>query len=81
MTESSPRSTPSELLRSELAHIGWTIEGVTDDLTWDQATALARSILHEYTRHYFPRVAALIDAGDFNAAAAAFMANLRNSTS
>jgi hypothetical protein len=81
MTESSPQTTPSDLLRSELERIGWTVEGVLDDLTWDQATALARSILHEYTRHYAPKVAALIDAGDFNAAAAAFMANLHSSRS
>ena len=76
MTEDCPHTTPSVLLRSELERIGWTVESVVDDPTWDQATALARSILQEYTRHYAPKVAALVDAGDFNAAAAAFMANL-----
>jgi hypothetical protein len=80
MTESPPKTTPGDLLRLELERIGWTVEGVLDDLTWDQATALARSILHEYTRHCAPEVAALIDAGDFNAAAAAFMASLHSST-
>ena len=78
MTESSSKTSPSDLLRSELERIGLTVEAVPGDLTWDQATALARSILHEYTRHYAPAVAALIDAGDFNAAAAAFMANLHS---
>ena len=81
MAESSPTRTPGDLLRSELERIGWRVERAPDDLGWDQATALARSILHEYTRHYAPQVAALIDAGDFNAAAAAFMANLHTSAS
>ena len=80
MAEVVSKRTPSDLLRSELERIGWTVARADDDLGWDQATALARSILHEYTRHYAPRVAALIDAGDFNAAAAAFMANLHTST-
>ena len=79
MVEPVPKTTPSDLLRSELERIGWSVERAQDDLTWDQATSLARSILHEYTRHYAPQVAALIDAGDFNAAAAAFMANLHTS--
>jgi hypothetical protein len=78
MTATSPNASPSDLLRSELARVGWIVEAA-DELTWEQATALARSILHEYTRHYAPQVAALIDAGDFNAAAAAFTANLRGS--
>ena len=81
MTESSPKPRPTDALRSELERIGWTVEGAPDDVTWDQATTLARSILHEYTRHYSPAVAALIDAGDFNATAAAFMANVHSSTS
>jgi hypothetical protein len=76
MADPSPKTTPSELLRSELERIGWSLERSRDDLEWEQATALARSILHEYTRHYAPKVAVLIEAGDFNAAAAAFMANL-----
>jgi hypothetical protein len=76
MTSSTARSTPSEVLRSELERIGWTVESGDDEIGWGQATALARAVLQEYTRHYAPKVAALIDAGDFNAAAAAFMANL-----
>lgn len=79
MTEAFLEPTPSELLRLELERIGWTSKEVPDELTWCQAAALARSILHEYTRHYAPRVAALIETGDFNAAAAAFMANLHGS--
>ena len=75
MDQSTDETSPHDLLRSELERLGWAVE-VGQDVTWGQATALARSILHEYTRHDAPRVAALIDAGDFNAAAAAFMANL-----
>ena len=70
--------TPSEVPRAELARIGVTARGLPADLTWGQATTLAQSILREYTRNYAPQVAALIDAGDFNAAAAAFMANLHS---
>jgi hypothetical protein len=80
MAELPSKAAPSDLLRSELEGIGWAVVRERDDLTWEQATALARSILHEYTRHYAPQVAALIDAGDFNAAAAAFMANLHTPT-
>jgi hypothetical protein len=80
MTQTSPGTTPGDVLRSELERIGWNAEGVQDDVTWGQAVALARSILHEYTRHYSPAVAELIASGDFNAAAAAFMANLRSSS-
>jgi hypothetical protein len=79
MTESAAKTTPTEVLHLELQRIGWTVESTQDDLTWGQATALAHSILLAYTRHYAPQVAALIDAGDFNAAAAAFMANLHSS--
>ena len=46
MAEMSPKRTPSDLLRSELERIGWRVERAHDDLEWDQATALARSILH-----------------------------------
>ena len=81
MTESSPETTPSDLLQLELERIGWTVAQGRDDLSWDQATALARSILHEYTRHYAPKVALLIEAGDFNAAVAAFMATLHTDRS
>jgi hypothetical protein len=81
MVEPVPKTTPSDLLLSELERIGWRVERAQANLRWDQATALARSILLEYTRHYAPQVAALIDAGDFNAAAAAFMANLHTGTS
>ena len=76
MVDPSTNTTPSDVLRAELQRIGWTVGESHDDLAWSQATALARSILHEYTRCYAPQVAAQIDAGDFNAAAAAFMANL-----
>jgi hypothetical protein len=78
MAEASPTTTPSEVLGAELARIGVTAGGLPADLTWGQVTTLARSILREYTRNYAPQVAALIDAGDFNAAAAAFMANLHS---
>ena len=78
MAEATSTTTPSEVLRAELARIGVTAGGLPADLTWGQATSLARSILREYTRHYAPQVAALIDAGDFNAAAAAFMATLHS---
>lgn len=57
------------------------LRGARDDLSWDEVTALARSVLHEYTRHYAPKVAVLIEAGDFNAAVAAFMATLRTGQS
>ena len=57
------------------------MRGARDDLSWDEVTALARSVLHEYTRHYAPKVALLIEAGDFNAAVAAFMATLHTDRS
>jgi hypothetical protein len=78
MTGPSAHATPSDLLRSELERIGGTGLGVPDDLTWGQAADLARTVLLEYTRHYAPEVAALIDERDFNASAAAFMANLHS---
>jgi len=81
MSDSALKTTPGDLLRWELEHVGWTVDAVPGELTWRQVTALARSILHEYTRYSAPTVAALIDAGDFNAAAAAFMANLHSSAS
>lgn len=64
------------MLRIELERVGWEVKAAGGEIGWSQATGLAHAVLHEYTRHYAPEVAALVEAGDFSAAAAAFMANL-----
>ena len=71
----STATTPAECLRSELEREGFTIEGLPDDLTWDRVIDLTVRIGREFTRHHNPAVAALLDAGDPQGAAEAFLAD------
>ena len=49
MTESSPETTPSDLLQLELERIGWTVAQGRDDLSWgpsDRPRTLDPSRVH-----------------------------------
>ena len=48
MTESAPKTTPSDMLRSQFERIGWTVQGVPDDVTGqvDRPGALDPSRVH-----------------------------------
>ena len=56
--------------------IGWSVEGLPDGLTWEQALDLAQAVEREFTRSYLPEMAARLDEGDVGGAAREFLLHL-----
>jgi len=75
MTTTDSQS-PAEVLRSEFEKIGWSVEGLPDGLTWEQALDLAQAVEREFTRSYLPEMAARLDEGDVGGAAREFLLHL-----